>query len=528
MKILVADKIASEGLEILKDGGNFEVVYKPEVTQDELAQIIGDFDALVVRSRAKAPAAVLEKGKNLKVVGRAGVGVDNVDVATATRLGVIVMNTPDGNTISAAEHAFSLLMAMARNIAFADKTMKEGKWEKKILTGVELYGKTLGVIGLGRIGKAVALRALAFEMRVLCFDPVVSPEEIEKIRLIPATLEEIIKESDFITIHTPLNDKTRGMIGEEQFKYMKKTARIINCARGGIVDETAVLKALDEGKIAGAALDVFTTEPLPEDSPLRKNPRLLLTPHLGASTVEAQEKVALQVAQQIVTYLKGGEVINAINAPSVDPSLLSIMRPYLNLAEKLGKFVSLYAEDRAAKINCEYSGAVLDYPLAPITTAAAKGFLEPMAEFPVNYINALKLAQERGMEIVETKISTSHQYANLISIEVTLEDGNKVKAAGTLYTKDMPRIVLLNDRHFNAIPEGNMLVIKNKDIPGVIGAVATILGKHKINIADMTWGRSKPHGDAMTIINTDQEITPNIVEEIAKEKNVLNVKFITV
>lgn len=528
MKILVSDKIAGEGLEILKDGGNFNVDYKPEITLEELTQTIGEYDALVIRSRSKVPASVLEKAKKLKVIGRAGVGVDNIDVPTATRLGIIVMNTPDGNTISAGEHAFSMLMAMARNIAYADKSMKEGKWEKKILTGVELYGKTLGVIGLGRIGKAVAKRALAFEMRVLCFDPVVSPEEIEKLGLIPATLEEIIKGSDFITVHAPLNDKTRGMIGEEQFKYMKKTVRIVNCARGGIVDEVAVLKALDEGKIAGAALDVFSKEPLPEDSPLRKNPKILLTPHLGASTVEAQEKVAVQVAQQIVTFLKGGEVINALNAPSIDPALLSVMRPYLNLAEKLGKFASVYTEGRPVKIHCEYSGNVSDYPLAPITTAAIKGFLESMADFPVNYINAMNLVQARGVEVVESKISASHQYTNLISIEITLENGEKSKVCGTLYTRDMPRIVILNKRHFNAIPEGNMLVIKNKDIPGVIGAVSTILGNHKVNIADMTWGRSKPHGDAMTIINTDQEITSNIVEEIAGHKDILSVKFIKV
>jgi len=528
VKILVADKIADEGLQILKDGGNFEVAYKPEITPDEMAGIIPEFDALVVRSRAKVPASVLEKAKNLKVVGRAGVGVDNVDVTAATRRGIIVMNTPDGNTISAAEHTMSMLMDLSRNIARADKTMKEGKWEKKVLTGVELYGKTLGVIGLGRIGKAVARRALAFDMRVICFDPGVSPEEIQKLGMVNATLEEIIKESDFITVHTPLTEKTKGLIGEEQFKYMKKNCRIINCARGGIIDEHALLKAINEGRIAGAALDVFTAEPLPEDSPLRKCDKILLTPHLGASTVEAQEKVALQVAMQIVTYLKGGEVINAVNAPSIDPELLRAMRPYLDLAERLGKFASSYADSRVVKINCWYSGGILDYPLAPLTTAVVKGFLEPETDLSVNYINAMNLAKERGIEVIESKSTTSQQYANLISVETEMENGERHKVSGTLYTTDMPRIVILNDRHFNAVPEGNMIVIKNRDVPGIIGAVATILGNHAINIAHMTWGRSKPLGDAMTIINTDQEITGDIIREIGKLKDVLSVKFFKV
>jgi D-3-phosphoglycerate dehydrogenase len=527
-KILVADKIANEGIKILEDGGNFEVTYKPEITQEEMEQIIGDYEALVVRSRAKAPAPVLEKGKKLKVVGRAGVGVDNVDVKVATRLGIIVMNTPDGNTISAAEHTWSLILALARNVALADKTMKEGKWEKKILTGVELYGKTLGVIGLGRIGKAVALRGLAFEMRVLCFDPALSPEEIQKLGMVSASLEDIIKESDFITIHTPLNEKTKGLISDQQFKYMKKGVRLVNCARGGIIDEAALLKAIDEGKVAGAALDVFPVEPLAEDSPLRKCPKLLLTPHLGASTVEAQEKVALQVAEQIVTFLKGGEVINAVNAPSVDPKLLAVMRPFFDLVEKLGKFASLYAESRAVKILCQYSGGILEYPLKPLTTAIVKGFMEPTTDLAVNYINAMNLAKERGIEVVESRSSVSYQYANLILVEAVMENGSTIKVGGTLYTQDMPRLVILNDRHFNAFPEGNMLVIQNKDVPGIIGAVATILGKHNINIAQMTWGRSKPLGDAMTIINTDQTIDAKIVDEIGNLKDVLNIRFLTV
>ena len=317
-------------------------------------------------------------------------------------------------------------------------------------------------------------------------------------------------------------------VKSDNLRYMKKNCRIINCARGGIIDENALLQAINEGKIAGAALDVFPVEPLPEDSPLRKCEKLLLTPHLGASTVEAQEKVALQVAEQIVTYFKKGEIINAVNAPSIDPELLKVMRPYLDLAEDLGKFASSYADSRVVKINCLFSGSILDYPLKPITTAIVKGFLEPLTDFAVNYISAMNLAKERGVEVVESKSTLEYQYTNLITIETEMENGQTNKICGTLYTKEMPRIVILNDRYFNAVPSGNMLVIKNKDVPGTIGTVCTILGNHNVNIADLTWGRNKPLGDAMTIINTDHEITADIVKEIDAHENILSAKFIKV
>jgi D-3-phosphoglycerate dehydrogenase / 2-oxoglutarate reductase len=528
MKILVADKIAQEGLKILENGGKFQVDFKPAITKEEMLEQINEYDALVIRSRSKAPADLLEKAEKLKVVGRAGVGLDNVDIPAATRCGIIVMNTPDGNTISAAEHAVSLLMSISRNIPQADLSMKEGRWDKKKLAGVELYGKTLGVIGLGRIGRHVAKCALAFEMKVIGFDPQTCPETIKKLGIETASIEEIITRSDYISLHTPLNDATRGMIGEEQFKMMKDSARIINCARGGIVKEDDLVKALEEGLIAGAAFDVFATEPLPEDSPLRKAKNIILTPHLGASTAEAQEKVAVQVARQIVTVLSGGEIINAVNAPSLDPELLKLMRPSLDLAEKLGTFSSRYAQSRVVKITCSYSGTVLEYPLVPLTTAIVKGFMEPTTDLTVNYVNALNLAEERGIEIIESRSSSEYQYTNLITIEVEMENGEKGKVSGTLYSKEMPRLVILNDKHFNAIPDGNMLLIKNKDVPGIIGAVATILGNHKINITQMTWGSSKSGEDAKTIINTDQEISAEIIKDLDNLPDVLSVRFITV
>ncbi len=528
MKVLVADKIAKEGLKILENEKDIQVDFKPTITPEDLAEIIGDYDALVVRSRTKVPAKILERGKKLKVVGRAGVGLDNVDIPAATRLGIIVMNTPDGNTISAAEHTMSMILALARNIPDADNSMKAGRWDKKRLTGVELYGKTLGVIGLGRIGQAVAKRALAFEMRVLGCDPHVSPDAIRKLGIESASLEQVVKESDFITVHTPLTDETRGIIGEEEFRYMKNSACVVNCARGGIIDETALVSALEEKRIAGAALDVFTKEPPAGDSPLRKCENAILTPHLGASTKEAQEKVATQIAGQIVSALKGKEIINAVNAPSIDPELLEDMRPYLNLAERLGTFSSRYAAARVVRITCRYSGGVLDYALAPLTTAIVKGFLEPISDLTVNYVNALGLASERGIEVVESKSSVQYQYTNLITVETELENGEVNKVCGTLFSREMPRLVILNDRHFNAFPEGNMLVIKNRDIPGIIGAVATILGNHSVNVSRMTWGRSEPLGDAMTIINTDQPISSEIVKEIGALGDVLSIRFIYV
>ncbi|MGB9692983.1 MAG: phosphoglycerate dehydrogenase, partial [Candidatus Sumerlaeaceae bacterium] len=340
-KILVSDKISDEGLEILKKGG-FEVVYKPEISHEELVKEIADYDALVIRSRTVVSADVLEHAKRLKVVGRAGVGLDNVDVKTATKLGIIVMNTPGGNTISTAEHTMAMLTSLARMIPQADRSMKEGKWDKKRFVGVELFRKTLGVIGLGRIGTEVAKRALAYGMRVLAYDPYISSEVAKKLGVHPASVEEICKEADFITVHVPLNDQTRNLIDKAQIEMMKPTVRLINCARGGIINEDALLEALQSGRIAGAALDVFTQEPLPADHPFRKLDNVVLTPHLGASTSEAQEGVAKEVAEQVVDALKGHVIRNAVNAPSVDPAILEQLRPYLELARRMGKFMAQF------------------------------------------------------------------------------------------------------------------------------------------------------------------------------------------
>ncbi len=526
-KILVSDKISEEGLSILQQSG-FEVVYKPEISHEDLVREIADYDALVIRSRTNVTADVLQNAKRLKVIGRAGVGLDNVDVQTATKLGIIVMNTPGGNTISTAEHTMAMLTSLARWIPQADRSMKEGKWDKKRFVGVELFRKTLGIVGLGRIGTEVAKRALAYGMRVLAYDPFISTEVARKIGVQPATVEEICKESDFITVHVPLNDQTRNLIDKAKIELMKPTVRLINCARGGIINEDALLEALQTKRVAGAALDVFSEEPLPADHPFRKLDNVVLTPHLGASTSEAQEGVAKEVAEQIVDALSGRIIRNAVNAPSVDPAILEQLRPYLELVRRMGKFMAQFAPAPVRVFRVYYSGSVLDYPTAPVTTAALVGFLEPVAESTVNFVNAMPIAHERGIEIVEQKSSELHGYANLITIETESEDGSKNWVGGTLFTRERARIVIINGKMFDVVPEGNLIVIENKDVPGIVGNVGTVLGKHGINIAQMTWGRTEAGKDAITVINVDQEVPKAVLDELASLPNILSARLIVI
>lgn len=528
VKILVADKVPEDGLKILAADGAFVVDYKPEITEEELANVIGEYDALVVRSRPKVNEKALENAKKMKVIGRAGVGVDNVDVKAATKQGIIVMNTPGGNTISTAEMTIAMMLSLARHIPNAHATMKQNKWDKKLFTGTEIFGKTLGVVGVGRIGSEVIKRMSSFGMRILAYDPHVSPEIMQKMGVEPTTVEEIVKQSDFITVHTPLNDATRGIIGENELKYMKKSAYIINCARGGIIDETALFNALKEKRIAGAAIDVYSKEPLPEDSPFRTLDNCVLTPHLGASTKEAQMNVVFQVAEQIVDVLKGREIRNAVNAPSVDPQILASMRPYLDLAERLGKFLSQYVKGRVVQLHAEYSGAVLEYPTAPITTAFLIGFFQRISTGVLNFVNAMDKAKEHGVEVKGSKTTNTFEFTNLMILTAKTDDGKEVKIGGSLFTPTMPRIVLLNDKHFTSYPEGNMIVLENKDVPGIIGQVGTFLGDKKINIDQLTWGKTEKHPNAMTIINIDKKASPELIEEISKLPNIVSVCGVTI
>ncbi|MBX3729180.1 MAG: phosphoglycerate dehydrogenase [Candidatus Sumerlaeia bacterium] len=519
-KILVSDKLSEDGLEVLR-GAGFEVDHLPEITQEEIRERIAPYHAWVVRSRSKATAEILERADNLKVIGRAGVGVDNVDLNAASRRGIIVMNTPGGNTISTAEHAIAMMMALARKIPAADASMKAGEWDKKSFTGAELRGKTLGIFGLGRIGQEVCRRMKAFEMNILAYDPFVAREAVKHLGVETAEVDEICRRADFITIHTPMSPETRKMIDARRLAMMKKTCRLVNCARGGIVDEPALAEALAKGVIAGAALDVFESEPIPTDHPLRGLKNAILTPHIAASTVEAQENVAIQVAEQIVDVLANNKITNAVNAPSIDPKVLEVLKPYLNLCEKLGAFASQFMAGRPVRLRCLYSGSVLDYPLQPLTTAFAKGFLQPTTDRPINYVNALPMLAERGIEILETRSSAQFRYRNLMTLVVETEEGGADTFAGTVFEPDYGRIVTVNDKSFVALPEGNLVVVENNDVPGVIGQVGTFFGNHGINIAEMTWGRvEEGERHAMTIINTEGEVQPAMLAELRKLPNI--------
>lgn len=524
-RILVSDKISEDGVAVFQKAG-FQVDHLPEITQDEIRDRIHEYTAWVIRSRSRATADIIDRANKLRVIGRAGVGVDNVDTMAATRKGIIVMNTPGGNTLSTAEHTISMMLAMTRRIPQADASMKAGKWDKKSFMGVELYGKTLGILGLGRIGQEVVKRLKSFNMHILGFDPFLSSERMRQLNIDPATVDEICERADFITVHTPLSPETKDIISGPQFARMKKTARIVNCARGGIINEAALLEALQNKRIAGAALDVFSEEPLAEDSPFRKLDNIVISPHIAASTTEAQENVAIEVAQQIVDVLKGGPIRNALNAASVDPEILPVVAPFMELAEKMGSFVSQYRRGRVQKLTVRFSGTVLEYPLAPITTSAVIGFAKNNTDTPVNMVNAYQILRDRGVELVETKHSDTYQYTNLITLEVEKEDGTAERVSGTLFTTNHPRIVILNDKHFNAVPEGNLVVIENEDVPGIIGAVGTVFGRNGINIGQMTWGRKPTDNSAMTIINIDAPLPETVLEQLRGLANIRSVEVI--
>lgn len=524
-KVLISDKLSEDGLDAFRNSG-FEFDHLPEITQEEILARIHEYDAWVVRSRSRATADILARAKKLRVIGRAGVGVDNVDVAAASKLGIIVMNTPGGNTISTAEHAIAMMMAIARKIPAADASMKAGQWDKKSFTGVELRGKTLGILGLGRIGQEVARRMRSFGMTLLGFDPFVSEEILGQLGVERATVDEICKRADFITIHTPLSAETKNLINAERLATMKKTARIVNCARGGIVDEGALADALKSGKIAGAALDVFDNEPIPEDHPLRKTPNIVITPHIAASTVEAQENVAIQVAEQVVEYLKNNNIVNALNAPSIDPKVLDVLKPYLRLCEKLGSFAAQFVASRAKSITASYSGSILEHELSPLTTAFSKGFVEPSTDNPVNYVNARHILKERGIQINETKLSGAGRFSNLMTLTVACEDGTEHRISGTVFHPDHGRIVMVNDKTFFAVPEGRLVVIENNDVPGIIGSVGTYFGANGINISEMTWGRRESDKHAMTIINVEGNVDQAAVDGIRKLPNILSARLI--
>ncbi|MCS7163454.1 MAG: phosphoglycerate dehydrogenase [Thermodesulfovibrio sp.] len=522
MKVLVSDSISSKGVEILKRAG-FEVDVKTGLKPEELKAIIGEYDALIIRSATKVTSEIIDVADKLKVIGRAGTGVDNVDKVAATKKGIVVMNTPGGNTITTAEHTIAMLFALARKIPQATASMKAGKWEKKKFMGVELYNKTIGIIGLGKIGTEVAKRTQCMGMNVLAYDPFLSDERAEELGITKTDLNRIFAEADFITIHTPLTSETKYLINSNTIEKMKKGVYIINCARGGIVNEKDLYEALMTGKVAGAALDVFEKEPPEENNPLIADERVICTPHLGASTLEAQENVAVAIAEQVVDYLLNGTIRNAVNFPSIPLDQVPLIRPYLVLLERMGSFASQIFTKSIKQVQIEFLGEISNINTQALTAAGIKGILDPILGEPVNFVNASFIAKERGIEVREIKGKEAGDYQSLVRITLISKD-DKAVIAGTLLSRKDPRIVQINDISMEIIPEGNMIFLRNHDRPGVIGNIGTLLGQNNINIGHMHFGRKEVGGLAFSVISVDTPLTEEIIEKIKKLPNVLEVK----
>lgn len=525
MKVLVSDKISEKGVEILKKAG-LEVDVKTGMKPDELKSCISEYHGLVIRSATKVTAEIIDAAKNLKVIGRAGSGLDNVDKAAASKKGIVVMNTPGGNTVTTAEHAIALLFSIARLIPQATSSMKQGKWEKKKFMGVELYNKTLGIIGLGNIGSQVAKKAQGLEMVVIAYDPFLSEDKAKTLGVQKVELSELFKRADFITIHSPMTPETKNLINAETIKHMKNGVRIINCARGGIVNEKDLYDALVSGKVAGAALDVFEKEP-PDDYSLIKLENVISTPHLGASTEEAQENVALAIAEQIADYLVNGTIRNAVNFPSIPADQVARLQPYLNLAEKIGSFASQVFEGGITEVTIEYRGDAAELNTEPVTIAALKGLLNPILLETVNFVNAPIIAKERGIEVKETKSSDAGDYQSTIALRIKAKDKESF-FAGTLLSKKDPRIIRIDNFAVEIVPEGIMLLIYNMDKPGVIGNLGSFFGKKNINIARMHFGRESAGGKAISVMSIDSPITQAQIEEIKQMPNILSVKLLNI
>jgi D-3-phosphoglycerate dehydrogenase len=512
-KVLIADSISQRGIDELAAGDALEVTVRTGQSEAELVQLIPEFSALVVRSQTRVTAPILQAASKLRVIGRAGVGVDNVDLETATRRGVIVMNTPGGNTISTAEHAFSLLLSVARKIPQAHANLQSGQWDRKQFEGTELYHKTLGIIGMGRIGSELSRRAIAFGMRVLAYDPYLSPSRARSLQVeLIEELDELLPLADFITLHTPLTPETHHLLNAPRLTKMKRGVRLINCARGGLIDEAALLESLGNGQVAAAALDVFEKEPLPNDSPLCGIPNLVLTPHLGASTVEAQESVGIEIAQAIRAVLLEGTIRNAINMPNLDAKTLAIVGPHLRFGEKLGRFLSQIAPKRVETLHINYSGKVNEVDTTAITRAILKGFLRLAGGDDVNEVNAPAFAETLGMRVTESRLSAPGDYTDLLELTAEAE-GKTLSVAGAFFGATA-RIVSINNRPVEARPHGVVLVLENTDRPGMVGRIGTLLGAHGVNIASMSLSRNQAGGRALTVLNLDTTPGDALLAEI--------------
>jgi D-3-phosphoglycerate dehydrogenase len=526
MRVLICDGLHRQGVKIFQKAKNTEVEVREKIDPLELLEMIPECDGLVVRSGTKIDREVLERATRLRVIGRAGIGVDNIDIEVATRMGVLVMNTPGANAVAAAEHAMALMLALARHIPRADESVRAGKWEKKKFVGTELYNQTLGVIGLGRIGSIMANRALGMRMRVLAYDPYVSEDAATKHGVDLVTPEKLLRQSDFISIHTPFTKETEGLLNEAAFKKMKRGVRIVNCARGGIIDETALYEAIKKKKVAGAALDVFSQEP-PVDNPLLDLPQVIATPHLGASSEQAQMNVATAIAEQMVDYLNNGLIRNAVNMPSLSPKMIEQIQPYMLLAERLGRFISMYFQGNVRRLKVKYGGDLRELELAPVTYAAQKGFLERGLGDEVNLVNAPVIMRNRGIQVEVTTTSEARGYTGLITLSVVTDKGES-KVAGTVFPTPECRIVGIDDYRMEAPLEGRMLLISNHDRPGVIGFIGTTLGDHQVNIADMHLSRILSKRMAICLVTVDNPVASKVLQALKEYENIVEVTIIEV
>lgn len=521
MNVLVSDNLGEAGIQMFREAPGIEVDVQTGLSPEALKAIIGKYHALVIRSSTKVTEDLLAAATALKVVGRAGIGLDNVDIPAATKRGVVVMNTPGGNVVTTAEHAIAMMLALTRNIPSGTASLKAGRWDKKTLQGREICDKILGVIGFGKIGSIVADRARGLRMRVIIYDPFVTPEQIEKAGFEAVSLEALYKSADYITVHVPKLKNTIGLLNQQAFSQMKDGVMIVNCARGGIVNETDLYEAIVSGKVAGAALDVFESEP-PGKSPLLELDRVIGTPHLGASTLEAQTNVAVAVAQQIIDYLTAGTIVNAVNVPSVTGELLKKLGPYLTLADRMGCLQSQLICGPIEEVVIEYAGDFQGLDLSPVSTAFLKGLLAPMVKDDVNFVNANVIAKERGVKVTETTIAASEDYNNLITAKVSTTEMSHT-VSGTIFGKKDPRVVKINSFRLELIPSGHLALIHNKDIPGSIGEIGTTLGNHGINIGRMQVGQEEEGDRNIIFMQTDTPIPPDVLDALGKLRTVKSV-----
>ena len=522
-KIFVADDVSESGLGPLRSSG-FIVEKRPGLALPELREALKDCEGLIVRSETKVTADLLDEANSLRVIGRAGVGVDNIDVSAATIRGVVVMNAPDGNTITTAEHTIAMLIALARSIPQASSSLKAGRWDRKKFIGVELLGKTLGIVGLGRIGRVVASRARALGMLIVAYDPFIAPEQARDLEIELAPLDEVYARADFLTVHTPLTSETRGLVDRDAIGKMKRGARIINCARGGLIDEEALYEALTSGAIAGAALDVFIEEPPPADHKLLQLDQVIVTPHLGASTKEAQEGVAFTVAEQMRDFLLTGAVRGAVNVPAISTKEFNLIQPYVALAESMGRFQAQLVDKAVSEIRIEYAGEIVDVDAAPVTRAFLAGLLRDISA-RVNVVNAFLIADERGIKVTTTYVRTGGDLLPAIRTELTAGE-SKHSLAGTLFgygeQRREGRITEIDGFHLEATPHGHMLVTRSNDVPGVIGGIGTILGQGGVNISRFNLGRRERGGEALAVIEVDAPLSKETLQSLRSLEQVIS------